>query len=756
MVAGTVVAFSAGLSKIVKELNSLAIAASISADTILDFRRKTGLAADEVGKWRLAAAYERQDLGMLELGFKRLNRSIDEARQGSAEQATAFKRLGVDVTATAGALKNLDTVTMEIADAIWKLGDHTERVSILQTLMGRNATELIPVFAKGADGLRAIALEAKLLGQGFKEAQLEMGESLVEATARLQSAQGRLKNQIGAAWMPVKLVNTEILTRFIALINSRDSTSAADNLTRMGAAASMLDNALTGRFGSISGDMQKFMSAVNTEDVSLAYTNLQRLTEALALLQLASAGPVGWAKFRTEFKDWYEGITAGKDGVKATAQSAQDLGNEIAKIVNEGNLLQIAEDLKVATKEWKFDETTNALIEGERSLKDVATDVITALGTQGKAEADAAAASIKAAEQRAEAYRKFNQELREGMSEFDRKSTTYSVDVGFTFGPESERQFAEELHALAGSPKIADAKQELTDLIGNVADVRVGLIIDNDAKEKFADEVRELLNFQDVPEIGAEKFEDWHRVVVGLAESLGATQEKLDLLMTLDPDKVGWPAALKYIRRMTTEIQRAKDRAAELREMFEDVRMGVIQDFGDMGAQAVTTFLGMRDGAFRLGEFLMNVLMKALEAIIAKLIMIRILSAAIGFGSGGGLPSGVESTGMSMGASGGMFTRAAGGYDIRRGLRGNDSVPALLMPGEVVVDRSTVARLERFLTNSESGSFISPFGSAGGGQGMSIHNHFNIARPVRHSDVMDLGRSAYRASQQYVKRVVAA
>jgi hypothetical protein len=73
------------------------------------------------------------------------------------------------------------------------------------------------------------------------------------------------------------------------------------------------------------------------------------------------------------------------------------------------------------------------------------------------------------------------------------------------------------------------------------------------------------------------------------------------------------------------------------------------------------------------------------------------------------------------------------------------------MPGEGVIKRNTMQRLERFLSSSESSSAmgIQPIG---GGSPMMVN--FNIARPQSASDSVGMARTVSRMAREYNRRVM--
>ena len=122
---------------------------------------------------------------------------------------------------------------------------------------------------------------------------------------------------------------------------------------------------------------------------------------------------------------------------------------------------------------------------------------------------------------------------------------------------------------------------------------------------------------------------------------------------------------------------------------------------------------------------------------IFKQLLTTVLSLA--FGPAGGIIGNVLGGFFKDGgvvpefAFGGSIPRAAAGMMVPDGPRGLDSRLIAAMPGEMVIDRSTVMGLQRFLANAET--VMVPGTSSGGS---STVNQF-IQRPVNKSEVLRLG-----------------
>ena len=135
-------------------------------------------------------------------------------------------------------------------------------------------------------------------------------------------------------------------------------------------------------------------------------------------------------------------------------------------------------------------------------------------------------------------------------------------------------------------------------------------------------------------------------------------------------------------------------------------------------------------------------------ALAAKMVIIRALKTAFPtplslMAEGGEIPGF---------ANGGVLGAAAGMTIPSTGQAGLDSVPIMAMPGEGVIKRNTMQRLEAFLGSAESASAMGVESVSGGGQPMMVN--FNVARPQSASDSVSMARTVSRMTREYNRRVM--
>ncbi len=185
---------------------------------------------------------------------------------------------------------------------------------------------------------------------------------------------------------------------------------------------------------------------------------------------------------------------------------------------------------------------------------------------------------------------------------------------------------------------------------------------------------------------------------------------------------------IEAVANLQTEKEKLLEKAIEAGD--------AVARIGETTAQA---FLRGENTMKAFGSAIKNEVINAISEAIAKMIRFKAISTFMkifGGPAAGAMPM----------AHGGTILRAAAGLTVPIGARGLDSVPVMMQPEETVVDRSTTQQLKSFLAARESASMADPatLGTGGGGAVVSL----NVARPVNHLDMLDMGRAAVIAGQQ--------
>lgn len=156
---------------------------------------RTGVSTDAIQELGFAAEAAGVPVETLETALIRMNRASYAARTGSAEAAKAFHGL-----LTLKDLKELspDEQLEKLAEGFIKIKDPGERTNKILTVMGRSAAGLIPLLAKGKDGIAEFREEAHELGKVLSEEDIKNAEEFRLNLHKTEASLTGLRNQIGA------------------------------------------------------------------------------------------------------------------------------------------------------------------------------------------------------------------------------------------------------------------------------------------------------------------------------------------------------------------------------------------------------------------------------------------------------------------------------------------------------------------------------------------------------------------------------
>lgn len=172
------------------------------ADQLSKLSQRTGVAVSELSALSYAAKLNDATLDDLGKGLKGLSNKMLAAQAGSAEAASAFKALGINVTDSKGKLRPAEQVLLDIADAFSKMEDGAGKSALANKLMEESGIRLIPTLNNGRAGLAAMRSEAEALGAVIGDDLAQASVALNDNLARLQTLSQGVAIEIGNSVVP--------------------------------------------------------------------------------------------------------------------------------------------------------------------------------------------------------------------------------------------------------------------------------------------------------------------------------------------------------------------------------------------------------------------------------------------------------------------------------------------------------------------------------------------------------------------------
>jgi hypothetical protein len=161
------------------------------ADSLAKTAQKTGLSVEALSQLKYAGDLADVSLDQLTTAAVRMNKSLGE---GSNKTAEALAGLGMsleDVLAM-----DPDQRFVAIAGALGQMEDETKQAAIGSELLGRSFAQLLPLFAGGADGVRQVGAEARAAGQVMSTEFAQNAERVNDALTRLGKVGGAVGNTL--------------------------------------------------------------------------------------------------------------------------------------------------------------------------------------------------------------------------------------------------------------------------------------------------------------------------------------------------------------------------------------------------------------------------------------------------------------------------------------------------------------------------------------------------------------------------------
>jgi hypothetical protein len=186
-------------------------------DQVAKMAKRTGLSVETLSELRFVASQTGTEFQSLEMGFRRMQRSIYDAGRGLSTAKDALADLDL-------AFKDLDGLSPEdqfklLADRIGSVEDPTKKAAIAMTLFGRTGTNLLPMFAAGSAGIEALQAEARKLGLTMSGEDAKAAEDFTDALDQLWKVVRMGVFNIGAALAPALQRMADTITRVAVTVS---------------------------------------------------------------------------------------------------------------------------------------------------------------------------------------------------------------------------------------------------------------------------------------------------------------------------------------------------------------------------------------------------------------------------------------------------------------------------------------------------------------------------------------------------------
>jgi hypothetical protein len=176
-----VAALGAGAVAAAGGVAAMTTKAAQSADEINTLAKQTGLSTEEIQKFQFASEQIDVSFDTLAGSKAKLIKNMATASKGTGDAAEAFKKLGISVTDSNGALRNNQDVFNEAINALGKIENGTQRDAYAMQIFGKSAQDLNPLILGGADALKEYGDQAEASGLILSQDALDNLNSYADA-----------------------------------------------------------------------------------------------------------------------------------------------------------------------------------------------------------------------------------------------------------------------------------------------------------------------------------------------------------------------------------------------------------------------------------------------------------------------------------------------------------------------------------------------------------------------------------------------
>jgi len=184
-------------------LYGLATKAAESTDRIDKMSQKIGISRQGFQEWDFILSQSGTDVEKLQVGLKTMVQRMDETAKGTGQGAEMFKKLGVTVTDSTGAMKSQEQVFEETVRALQGMPEGAEKSRLAFELFGKAGTELMPMLNGTTGSIDEMKEMAHKLGIVLSDDAVDAGVQFTDTVDQLKRSFGAVTTQVGTAVMPI-------------------------------------------------------------------------------------------------------------------------------------------------------------------------------------------------------------------------------------------------------------------------------------------------------------------------------------------------------------------------------------------------------------------------------------------------------------------------------------------------------------------------------------------------------------------------
>ena len=168
-----------------------------------DMSNRTDLSTETLAKWKYIAEQGGTSLEEFEAVFRKLRKSMADAVNGDQAAIDTFRKLGVAFKDSAGNMRDLETVMLEVGQVVREHGSASVQGAAAQDVLGRASAGVVSILKQETFELQRQGEEAKVYSNNMTSAWSAAADASDDAAARFKIARqnamaGLMPNASGA------------------------------------------------------------------------------------------------------------------------------------------------------------------------------------------------------------------------------------------------------------------------------------------------------------------------------------------------------------------------------------------------------------------------------------------------------------------------------------------------------------------------------------------------------------------------------
>lgn len=175
--------------------------AADTGDRIDKLSQKIGLSRTGFQEWEYILSQNGASVEVLQGGMKKLNKTLDDAKSGSASAAEAFSRVGLSIDDIQN--MNPEQAFEATVKALQAMPEGAEKAALANELLGRSGSELMPLLNGSAESVEELRKQAHDMGIVLSDDAVDASAKFTDTMDNVKRTLGAITTKIGVSVMPI-------------------------------------------------------------------------------------------------------------------------------------------------------------------------------------------------------------------------------------------------------------------------------------------------------------------------------------------------------------------------------------------------------------------------------------------------------------------------------------------------------------------------------------------------------------------------